>query len=69
MVKNFSFVFIGYGLYCLGFYVSRAVEVYKGVAISNPPIPISTTFIFILVAIVLFIEGIFFIADYLKDGE
>jgi hypothetical protein len=69
MVKGFSLIFVGYGLYCLGFYISKGMEIYKSLGVSPPPIPISTNFLFILLALTLFIEAVFFIADYLTKGD
>jgi len=59
---------LAWGLYVLGYYLHKAVEIYKGVAISQPPIPISTAF-FVISAVVIFFAEIFLLFIYNKISE
>lgn len=62
------FIPLMYGLYSLGYFLNKAVETYKGISISEPPIPISTAF-FIILPIVIFTAELILMFVYRRVVE
>ena len=54
--NSLMFISLAYGIYMLGFYINKSVEVFKGVTLSDPTIPISTNFFLVLIFIVFVLE-------------
>ena len=68
MNRNISFLFIFYGLYCLGFFIFSAVEVFKlGYVNTGSPIPIRISFVVGLAVAVFVLELFFTFLDRLRE--
>ena len=67
--NSLMFISLAYGIYMLGFYITRGVEVFKGVSISDPPIPISTSFFFILIFVVFVLEIVLIVINRLFGDD
>ena len=68
-ISALVFVPLTYGFYTLGYYLSRTAEIYKGVEITSPPIPITLTFFISLSVAVAFVELIILIIGMVMENN